>query len=484
MKNIVVLIFIVFSSLSLLAQNENDALRYSLLNYGGTARFTGMSGAYGAIGADFSSLSQNPAGIGMYRKTEFSVTPMFNTANTTSKYLTESNSDNRNTMYLGNIGYVYSMKFNSNESAAIKQIQLGFGINSTSTFSNRIVMEGLNLNNSLLTYYLDDAIASGVQRENLYDYGAGMAYDVNLLFPDSINIWQVDLPYGGNNQLKTIETRGHSYETVISAGTNYNEKLFMGITFAFPHVRYEEESYYTEKDVNDLSPFLKSFQQTDYLKTTGSGFNLKIGFIYKPFDFLRIGGAFHTPTAYSLNDAYSSKMVAEYDQPPLIDDNSTTFATESPDGAYDYRLTTPMRAMGSLAFIIGQYGLISADYEYIDYSSARLRANDYNFLGENENINSTLTSAHNVRVGTEWKAGIFAFRGGYSMNGSPYKGGGKIGERTGYSFGLGIREQSYFLDFSYSHSSSEINYFFYSDAPASLNKIKNNSFNLTLGFRL
>ena len=490
MKKTFAILISTLCSLVLFAQNENDALRYSLINYSGTARFSGMSGAYGAVGANFSTLSQNPAGIGLYRKSEFTITPVLSSNNTQSSYFSNTNSDFRTSLYLGNVGYVMAIKLNENNASHLKMINFGFGMNRMALFNNRSIVSGLNNNNSLLTQYLDDADVSGSNPDDLvanYGFGAGLASKTNLLFLDTNNVWQADLPNGGLTQTKTIETRGGMTETVLSAGTNFDEKLFLGITFGFPRINYREESVYTEKDGANLSPYLKSFERTEYLDTKGTGFNFKFGFIYKPVDFIRIGGALHTPTAFNtLNDSYGASMTANYDQPPLTSSNSTSFKATSPDGSYDYKITTPLRALGSVAVIIGQHGLISADYEYIDYSTARLRASDYSFQSENNTIRNSYAAANNFRFGTEWKAGIYAFRGGTSFYGSPYKGesSGGLGARMGYSLGFGIQDKSYFLDFSFNHMESKDNYYIYGYAPASNNTYKNNSYSFTLGFRL
>ena len=491
MKTKLTFIIAVIFSFASYAQNEIDALRYSLINYSGTARFTGMSGAYGAVGADFSSLSQNPAGIGLYRKSELTFTPMIFSGNTESRFQGDMGTDSRTTFYVGNVGYVMALKVPENNQLKVKQVQFGFGLNRMASFSNRAVINGQNNENSLITKYLNDADASGPNPENLYyapyNFGAALAYDTKLIYQDTFNVWQSDLPNGGLYQTKNIETRGGTTETVLSTGANFAEKLFIGMTFAFPRINYEEESYYFEKDNKTLSPFLKSFDRYEYLHTTGTGFNFKIGFIYKPMDFVRIGGAFHTPTYYTnLHDAFSARMTAYYDQPPLTNSNVTIFDANSPNGDYEYDITTPLRAMGSLAFILGQYGLISADYEYIDYSNANLDAYDYNFSSENNTIRTTFAAANNVRVGTEWKAGILSFRGGYNIYGSPYKNEGMTGRgsRTGYSFGIGVREKIYFVDFSYSHYSMDDNYYLYNIAPASRNTYNGNSYSLTLGLRM
>jgi hypothetical protein len=483
MKKILALLTLATLSSAAFAQNEADALRYSQSSYQGTARFSGMSGAYGAVGADFSCLSQNPAGIGLFRRSEFSITPLISTGKTESDYLGNSGLDSRSTFYLGNAGFVLATKLNG---SAFKQVQFGFGVNRTALFNNRFYAEGENNTNSLLDQYVKDANSSGTNPDNLDGFGAGLAYDVNLIYQDTNNLWRSDLLNNSTLfQTKSIETRGGMTETVISLGTNYNEKLFLGVTFGFPHINYEENSLYTEKDVNDNIPFLKSFDRTEYLYTKGNGFNFKIGFIYKPTEFLRIGGAFHTPTTfYGMHDSWGSGMTANFDQPPLSNSNATRFDASSPDGYYDYELRTPLKAMGSIAFIIGQYGLVSADYEYIDYSTARLHAADYTFSEENGYIRSDYKSTGNLRLGTEWKYGIFAIRGGYSLYGSPYQGESSFGQRTGFSLGCGVREKDYFIDFAYNHSQSKNKYYLYSMAPAASATNFINSYSLTLGFKL
>jgi hypothetical protein len=477
MRKTLILIVTAIFSIGLYAQNEIDALRYSLINYGGTARFAGISGAYGAVGADFTSLSQNPAGIGLYRKSEFTFTPVISSNNTTSNFLGQSNYDFRTTGYLGNVGFVFSQNVQG-KAGPVVQLQFGFGVNQLSRFSNRMIISGFNNANSLLTTYVDDVNSSGAAPSNWDDFGVGLAYDVNLIFFDSTNMrWAADMEYGGIQQTKTIETRGSTNETVISAGANIADKLFLGITFAFPFIRYEEVSTYTENDIQNRNTYFNSFVRQEYLNTRGSGFNFKAGIIYMPVEFIRIGGAIHTPTNYyNMSDSYNASMTSNFS-------TGERFSGSSPQGLFDYRLRTPFRAMGSVAFIIGKYGLLSADYEYMDYSQAWLRSRSYSFFSENDAIRSQYTSSNNFRFGAELKAGIAALRGGYNIYGTPFKGTANIGKRTGFSVGAGIREKSYFVDFAYSHGKANDNYFLYSTAPASFNQVRTNSYNLTLGFR-
>jgi hypothetical protein len=82
MKKILMTAFLVLVIPSLHAQDINDALRYAQTDLNGTARFRSMSGAFGALGGDLSSLNINPAGSVVFANSQVGFTvSSFNTAN-------------------------------------------------------------------------------------------------------------------------------------------------------------------------------------------------------------------------------------------------------------------------------------------------------------------------------------------------------------------------------------------------------------------
>ena len=83
MKNSILFILITFS-LNIHAQTISDALRYSNLEVGSTARTVGVGGGIGALGADYSVLSTNPAGLAAFRTNEFVITPSIYNSKVTS----------------------------------------------------------------------------------------------------------------------------------------------------------------------------------------------------------------------------------------------------------------------------------------------------------------------------------------------------------------------------------------------------------------
>jgi hypothetical protein len=469
-------------STSLIAQNEADALRYSRLNYSGTARYISMGGAFGALGADFTSMSHNPAGIGLYKSSEMSVTPSLTMDKTEAVFNGSFREDAKYTFNIASVGMVMATNpAPQNPQSMWKNVQFGFGMNRMANFNNRMMIEGENNESSFLTPYRD--YSQGIAPSNLNAFDAGLAYKADLMFLrnaiDSATWnYQIDLPQGGVNQRISLETEGSLNEMVFTFGANYADKLYIGATIGVPFINYTKTSTYTETDEENNSDYFKSFTRNDYLETSGTGVNFKFGLIYRASEWLRLGGAVHTPTFYSnMRDSWNASIKSYFD-------NGSSYSVRSPEGYYEYELTTPMRVLGSIGFIIGKAGLISADYEFVDYSAARMRAYDYDFYDENEAIRTSYLAANNFRIGTEWRYGALNFRGGYSLSANPYK-YGTNSVNSSYSLGLGFREKSFFIDLAWVYSLMDDEYYLYSSEyvnPA-MTKLKNNLISMTIGVK-
>lgn len=477
-KKFFLLIHSVFFAITISAQNHNDALRYSMLSFGGTARYVSTGGAFGALGADFSTLSTNPAGIGLFKGSEFTFTPSIYTGKTSSSYYGMSNEDLKYNFNLNNVGMIFTFKGNGD----FKNIQMGFGVNRMANFNNRMAITGDNPKNSIMDDYI--LKANGNKPSNLDPFDTFLAWETFLL--DTLTggtKYTSVVPQGGIRQSKEVTSWGSMNEMVMTFGGNFNDKLYLGGTIGFPYIRYFEESVYSESDIADTIYDFKKFDINENIETNGSGFNFKFGMIYRINDWVRFGGAIHTPTFFTMQDFYNKSIKSVFD-------NGDNYTDKSPEGEYNYELTTPMRALGSLAFILGKYGLISADYEFVDYGDARLREENRKtsgniFAEENNLIKSSYTAQNNLRLGAELNVEQFKFRAGYALYGNPFKAGVNIGgERTYYTFGIGVREKSYFIDLAYVLGKYSEEYFLYPSVPQSvMNDFTSNSFLVTLGFR-
>src|SRR5688572_3229027 len=88
---------LVSASLSGWAQGfVENALLFSRTKPGGTARIQAMGGAQIALGGDFSSALSNPAGLGMYNRSEITFSPAFNTYSSDAEHLGSKSSDSKN----------------------------------------------------------------------------------------------------------------------------------------------------------------------------------------------------------------------------------------------------------------------------------------------------------------------------------------------------------------------------------------------------
>lgn len=492
MKKIKLISILLFSLTlaSLDAQTTVDALRYSQITFGGTARYMSMAGAFSAVGGDFSSLSTNPAGIGLYKSSEFTITPSVFSNKTTSFYNGHWNEDSKSNFNISNVGMIMTYDIEKDKPGSDwKNMQFGFGMNRYNNFSSRMIMEGPNMDNSLLTSYND--LANGIYYDNLYNppnnFDLGPAFDTYLLdtLPGEPTQYRNAMPAGGVWQRKTIQANGSMNEFLFSLGGNYKDKLYIGATFGIPFSRYFEESRYTEIADADTIAYdeFSSFNYSENLEARGTGFNFKFGLIYRAHDWIRLGAAIHTPTFFNMRENWRTKTESYFD-------NGDNYYSASPYGEYEYKLETPWKAIGSLAIVVGKIGIISADYEFVDYSNMRFRTHRYygsfdDYQDVNSDIREYYGKAHNIRVGTEWRVNNIVLRGGYALYGSPYKSGFNDGERTSYTGGFGYREKHYFIDFAYVYTSSNEDYYFYDKSYVEPVKNENisSTFIATLGFR-
>jgi hypothetical protein len=484
----IIVSFLVLLCLYAEGQNEVDALRYSEITFGGTSRFMGAAGAFGAVGADVSVMSVNPAGIGLFRSSEIVITPAVYNSMTKTSYYKESNSDNKNNFNISYVGFVYTSDVSKkDQKGGWRNVQFGFGLIRNNNFNSRTIIGGTNPENSLLDAYVEYANGNAVK--DLDPFDTKLAYDTYLIdpIPNTFNYTNraplfPDGTIAPVDQRKSILTEGFMNEVDFSFGANYSDMLYFGATIGIPYLRYHQESNYQEVNTvsSDTNTF-KSFTRYDDLQTRGTGFNFKLGLIYRPTDWVRIGLAYHTPSYFgNMRDEWYADLYSNLN-------NGKNYSEHSPYGNFDYELETPMRGIGSIAFIIGQSGLISIDYEYVNYAKAKLRSHTYDFYSENQAITSKYTSASNVRLGTEWKLGQFSFRGGYALYGSPYKAGVNDGQRNSITAGIGYRDRYFYIDFGYDYTFSAENYFMYESSnvlpqPAKINS-KANNFLLTLGIK-
>jgi long-subunit fatty acid transport protein len=271
---------------------------------------------------------------------------------------------------------------------------------------------------------------------------------------------------------------------VFTIGANYLHKLYLGATLGITSVRYDAMINHTEEWDDAGLPTFFSFNQEMY--TRGTGYSFKVGAIFKPVEMIRIGGAFHLPTFFRFEDETYNTMESSYVSGVVVptDINGSQL---DPD-IVTYRMETPFKAIGSVGVQLKKMGLISLEYEFVDYSNIRFRsdasAGDYDI--ENQLIAETYGTASNIRAGAEFRLGSFALRGGYAYYGSPYISGteNEDSDHTILSAGFGIRERNFFFDLGYSHTMhGERHYLYELEQDGAFLESSRNRLVATVGFK-
>ena len=438
------------------AQDLADALRYSNIQVQGTARSAAMGNAFGALGGDFTSASINPAGIGIYRSSEFTVTPISGSTRVESMFLGTGKENSDYKFSLSNMSYVYAVPVAGQTESGIVSINFGVGYNRVKDLNSNAVIQGYDVEGSYMDYFADRA-----NQGTWSDFYEELAWKTDMLIYDENNDeYYSDLQDAGYGQSlrKTYSKNGSIDEYSFVMGLNFNHKLYLGIAWGVNDVYYREGTSIYEADENRNIPYFNDFQFNSNFTTYGIGHNFKFGAIYKPVNELRLGVSIHTPTYYYLHDDFSTTMFSYI----TYNDGDEHYEENSPYNEYDYHLNTPMRATFSGAYIIGKKGLVSVDYELVNYGNAKLRngGDGYDFYDENQEINEAYKTSGNLRIGGELMATKnVSLRGGFEYHGSAYNenafGTRQLNSDANlmvYSGGIGYRTGLFFADLAYRYS--------------------------------
>lgn len=464
------LILALFATTATSAQNAWDALRYSQLTYQGTARSLGLGNAMTALGGDFGSLTINPAGSAVYPYSEFSFTPSVNSVSLATNVAESRFLDSYSRAGISSIGYVGST--GTGRGRGLVQMSFAAGYNKVQDFTSRSTIRFNDATSSWLTpvaMQTDGITSTDLETTDLYDpyydssaaWRSILAWDTYLLdlLPGTSdqymgateNLNGDEISVGGLlDQRYSKETKGSIGEYLLNMGLNFSDKFFFGASATFQNIFYQTYKTYSEitQDASQFQTGLLDYTYTYEQLTQGMGFNMKFGIIALPTKNLRLGFTYTTPTWTSLSEEWQETISASYSNGPS--------EAGSPLGTFDYRVRTPMHIGAGIAYTFGNAGLLSVDYEGIDYRTMRMTdpSSYWTFDQVNQDIQNGSGSnnflfAQNVRAGLEIRLSPVVLRAGYSYYGKVES---TLLPTHIVSGGLGYRSGgSFFADFTVSY---------------------------------
>jgi len=424
-------------------------IAYNSLNFSqtnpvlGTARYSGMGGAMGALGGDATTMKDNPAGLGVYRGSDLTLTPNFYIAN-----------DHSVGFNINNFGLVLNFRPSLNQTGYITS-SLGIGYNRLKNFKrySDLGWDGLGISmTDFMPGYASNALFNDAEELGLIDANG------SLFFGDEIS-----------NQTRFSE-KGSISEWNFTYGVNISNRFYFGVSTGLVNLDYRLKTLYDEWNTND---FNEHWYLDSYYEASGTGFNFKFGAIAAITDFMRVGLAFHTPTFYDIDEHFSEDIGYQ--------DNTFNRPRET---SYRSDLQTPLKLQGSLGFIIEKRAVIGLEYQYENFSAMRFSSDGVLDQRAKNLINDEMNITHTAKAGAEVKVieGL-SLRAGFAFVSSPST---KLNENAYadpqwfqpyplvqpqntfyYTGGIGYKNRFFYADLAYVHQVKQERFFQYLPQPES-----------------
>lgn len=453
------------------AQGLDDALRFSQKHVHGSARFNAMGGAFTALGGEMGAIHVNPASVGVFTKNEIGFTLGVGHTSINSAYYGNSENAQYGKANANNLGIVFSSELDHPDWG---NLNVGLTYTRTNDFNRRIKYSGEQDEHSYAQYLTGIANSEFNYPEDLeyyYPFDVYPAYSAYVI--DNLSEGEYYSPIGVDepvHQELTMEESGRSSEFMVSLGTSYQNRLYMGAGLKVGSFNLTRTLDHTETPENQKDIVRHHFG-TD-LEIRGTSYSFSGGIIARLTDMFRIGISAQTPHFYVHNEYFSSFVDAELagSYQEYADTTGGSYgASVSPDGNNRYNFNTPWVFTGGIAAVFGPRAILSAEYEFQNYSSGRFRRNarsgsNYDYDYENEDIQETLGATHNLRAGFEYRLLPFSIRAGYAYYMDPVKPSfrGSVDRSIHQiSFGAGMRFEKIYLDASYYYRTTHSQYGLY-----------------------
>ena len=417
-------------SLGSFAQSMDDVLHFVRPELKGTARYVGMGGAFNALGGDLSAVGDNPAAAAVFLNSEVGLTLNLLENKNTANYFGNSNDVESESIQLDQFGVVF-MLYN-NDGNDFTKLSLAYNHKKEQIFDNKFNAIGVNSNRSLEDYFL--AFANGIPYSDIKTYdderlsdsyrylgeNRGFSSQQAFLGFQSYMINPVELDDDNTQYVSNSNPQGqavnHNYfvtqtgknsKNSITLASQYKQNLYLGINLNSHQTRLRRIYNLIENNYGSGSTFNYSEFENDLL-TVGEGFSFQLGLIYKPQKNIRMGLSYQSPVWYQMSDELLQTLITSKD-------NGTDTIDPQIINFYEYDFSTPSVLSGGLAYVFGTKGLISLQYDRVNFQniSFDIKNGDANFINQNKKIKNSLKSAGTLKLGAEYRIDRLSLRGGY-----------------------------------------------------------------------
>ncbi|MBO0947050.1 hypothetical protein [Fibrella forsythiae] len=493
MKRFLAGLLLALPTSSLLAQGSaaeyaDDAFRYNDFVQQGSARFRGVGGNQVALGGDASNIAGNPAGLGFYNRSEITFSPSINLTSARSGFLGSTVDASKTNFNIGQLSLVFAGEPSRN--SRWRRSSFGISYSQSLNFSSTSDAQGRNnnTNSTFLNEYipgLNSGAPGSVKERALSDdftvntartpeaalyglflvnptvYGATSTNPNGTIDTNGSPFYRLD-PTLPLNQRATSNQSGANSQWTFAYGSNFDDKLYLGISANISRIRYDSENTIREAPVNGQ---FDNYGRTNNLAVTGTGFGLTVGAIYRPVQSFQIGASASSPTFFSMKETFQQTFFAFGRSSQLVRDLTVNSVAVDPND-FNYSMTTPFRASGGFTYFLGggKLGFLTATADYVGYGGMRIGTDAFNSTQSNTDFKNDVTSevkntyqnVVNVRAGAEIRANMFRIRGGVAYLPSAYRidldrVSADSRSRVLFSGGVGVRTDRFSFDLSGSY---------------------------------
>ena len=466
------ILFLVLVTNYTYSQGLVDALETSNTSIYGSARYQAMGGAFTALGGDLSATHLNPASAAVFLESEaiISYSTSFNSIDTD---FYNAGGKSKNTYgNVNNMGIVITTASGDNPEM---RFAFSYSYNRVANYNENINFEGNNSSylevtsgNQLFYEGYSTLAASFVLASNNYTpnrlpFAEGLAFDTYLTdindpsssfydprypdYSDTEPVYVTSVIANNSLQKYTSDRSGIAGTHTFAMGLDIMSNVYLGVSYKSTFIDKTTRIEIHETDFDPTST-IESFTYKSYVETFGRASSISLGAIYKSETGIRIGAAYHFPEKHSLQDIYYYSINTKFKTPDS--NNQYEYDAQSPQSESSYAITNPARFNIGFAYVFGKKGLISFDYNHVNYQDVKYEP--YNeFYYENEEIQYNFKSTSNISLGMEYNISYLTLRGGYKYMQTPYQNTNLLSDSQIFSLGTGLNFKGWKIDVSYAH---------------------------------
>ena len=414
------------------SQTLNDISYLTNSGLNGSARYTSMGGAFGALGGDLTAISDNPAASSVFLNTEIGGSLNFQTRTNKGIFSGTTQSTEDENFYFDQFGAVFVFN-NTNQESPWSRISASININRIATFDQQAFLSGTNTS-GIQDYFLYYANGIAFDEIQLYNdetisevyrylgdevgYGAQQAFlGYQSYIVDPLSIDPNERSYASNinsNQVTQdldLLNEGFHRKTSFNFSALYNNTLHLGVNINQHRLEFRNSQKFFEGG-HDLDSFVYDVNFNNSLISYGEGFSLQFGGILKLKN-IRLGLGYDSPQWIDIQDETQQDLSAYHFEDGF--EIKETVAPEITNFYAPYRLRIPSKTSFSFAYILNESGLFSVEYSMQNISNSTLSQNGgSDFLDSlNTQVNNTFQPVNTLKVGGEYRLKTFSLRAGY-----------------------------------------------------------------------